>query len=69
MYELEIAFYLNSEWVKKYANCDLEPSKQKKPFHLSIYNDMTTKGKQSKDWQISCDQTKKMLLFTSAALT
>lgn len=49
MYELEIAFYLNSEWLKKYVNYDLEPSKQKN-FHLSIYNDMTTKGKQNKDW-------------------
>lgn len=60
MYELEIAFYLNSEWLKKYVNYELEPSKQKH-FHSSLYNDMTTKGKQSKDWQIRCDQTKKVL--------
>lgn len=60
MNELEITFYLNSEWRKKYVNYDLEPSKQKY-IHSSLYKDMTTEGKQSKDWQIRCDQTEKVL--------
>lgn len=60
MYEIEIAFCLNSEWHKKYVNYNLEPCKQKY-VHSSLYNDMTTKEKQIKDWQIRRDQTKKVL--------